>query len=124
MSAFLCDNSHITAIASYAASRSRSIGCSPDPKEIGKMLHAENVKSVNYRYSEKTRSTFKLCVWAQNHDFSTIQIIKAAACLHYQSCEHPEYNDSEAAKLVSAITNHAVTELPGYDAAAWEILKP
>jgi hypothetical protein len=128
MSAFLCNKSHITALAAYAAKRDRMLGCSPDPKVVGKMLHDENVKSFNYRYddryAEETRSPFKLCIWAQNHDFSTIQIIKAAGCLRYQSCEHPEYENSEAAKLVNAIIDQAVTELDGYETAAWEIQKP
>ena len=54
MSAFICNHSHVTALAVYAA-RNRLRGRT-DANQIGEMLHAENVLSVNYRYGEATSS--------------------------------------------------------------------
>ncbi len=123
MSAFICNNSHITALAVYAA-RNRILGCT-DANQIGEMLHAENVRSVNYRYDETTQPSFELCQWAAFHEFSLVQIVKAARCLAYQSCEHPGYPKSVAAKMVQAITaGHPSRDMPGYDEAEWEIRPP
>jgi hypothetical protein len=120
MSAFICNNSHITALAAYAA-RNRIAGHS-DAKAIGEILHAENVRSVNCRYGESTQPSFELCEWAAFQPFSLVQIVKAARCLDYQSCEHRGWPDSEAAKIVQAITaDHPSRDMPGYAEADWEI---
>jgi hypothetical protein len=122
LGAFICNNSHITALAVYAA-RNR-IGGHTDAKTIGEILHAENVKSVNYLYGESARPSFELSEWAAFHKFSEVQIVKAAHCLDYQSCEHPGWADSQALRIVQAIiANTKATEkdLPEYEAAEWEI---
>ena len=122
MSAFICNHSHVTALAVYAA-RLRILGWA-DPNPIGEMLHAENVASVNYRYGESTVSKFAMCEWAAFQPFSQVQILKAARCLRYQSCEHPGWQESDACKIVQAIISHAAHSLPGYEAAEWEITPP
>jgi hypothetical protein len=123
MSAFICNNSHITALATYAA-RNRIAGHT-DAKKIGDILHAENVASVNYRYGESTQPSFELCDRAAFHPFSLVQIVKAARCLDYQSCEHPGWQESESFKILQAITaGHPSRDMPGYDAAEWEITPP
>lgn len=123
MSAFICNNSHITALAVYAA-RNRIAG-HVDAKTIGDILHAENVRSVNYRYGESTRPSFEICEWAAFQPFSLVQIVKAARCLDYQSCEHREWPDSEAFRILQAITDGDPSrDMPGYDEAQWEITRP
>jgi hypothetical protein len=122
MSAFICNLSHVTALAVHAA-RNRLLGWA-DANQAGEMLHAENVKSVNYRYGEATSPRFALCAWAAFHPFSQVQIIKAAHCLRYQSCEHPGWEKSDACKLLEAIIGHDSTGLAGYDEAEWEITPP
>jgi hypothetical protein len=120
MSAFICNNSHVTALAVHAA-RNHILGRT-DANQIGEMLHAENVNSVNYRYGETTKPDFALCEWAAFHDFSPVQIVQAARCLRYQSCEHPGWEQSDACKLLEAIIGDDTTRnLPGYDEAEWEI---
>ena len=120
MSAFICNNSHVTALAVHAA-RNRILGWT-DANQIGEMLHAENVTSVNYRYGEATQPDFALCEWAAFHSFSRVQIVKAARCLEYQSCEHPGWEKSDACKLVRAIIGDDTSrDMPGYDEAEWEI---
>jgi hypothetical protein len=122
MSAFICNLSHITALAVHAA-RHHLLGYA-DAKQVGEMLHAENVASVNYRYSEATRPHFAICEWAAFHPFSRVQILKAAHCLHYQSCEHPGWKASDACKLLEEIIGEFTPDLPGYDDAQWEITPP
>ena len=57
--------------------------------------------------------------------FSQVQIIKAARCLDYQSCEHPGWEQSDACKLLQAIIGDDTSaHLPGYDEAEWEITPP
>jgi hypothetical protein len=123
MSAFICHLSHITALAVYAA-RHRILGFT-DANAIGELLHAENVESVNYRYGEHTLPRFAMCEWAAFQAFSEVQILKAARCLHYQSCEHPGWEESNACRIVEAIIGGEESySLPGYDEAAWEITPP
>lgn len=122
MSAFICNHSHITALAVHAA-RHR-IGGHTDPRAIGEILHAENVRSVNDRYGEATEPRFRLCEWAAFHPFPWVQIVKAARCLDYQSCEHPGWEGSEACRIVQAILSDTSRDLPGYDEAQWEITPP
>ena len=123
MSAFICNSSHITALAVYAA-RNRLHGRT-DANQIGVMLHAENVLSVNYRYGEATIPNFEICEGAAFHEFSQVQIIKAARCLDYQSCEHPGWQQSDACRLLQTIIgDDSSRNLPGYDEAEWEITPP
>lgn len=122
MSAFICRNLHITALAVYAA-RNRVAGHT-DARAVGEILLAENARSVNYRYGEANTPRFELCEWAAFHPFSRAQIVKAAACLDYQSCEHPGWEGSEAWKIVRAIAPGDASGLPGYDEAQWHITPP
>jgi len=41
--------------------------------------------------------------------------------LRYQSCEHPEFEDSLASKFIEAIISNAIPDLEGYDTAQWAI---
>lgn len=126
MSAFICNHSHITALAVHAA-RNRLLGYR-DANQVGEMLHAENVKSMNYRCHEATRPGFTICEWAAFHPFPQAQILKAAHCLRYQSCEHPGWERSPARQLLDEILGQYADEsadhLPGYDEAQWEIVPP
>lgn len=128
MSAFICNNTHVTALAVFAA-RNRIDG-QTDAKIVGQMLHAENVRSVNYRYGETTQPSFELCEWAAFHPFPKVQIVVAAQCLAYQSCEHPGWESSKACALLESITTHCLGQgqspdrMHGYDDAQWVITPP
>jgi hypothetical protein len=122
MSAFICNHSHVTALAVYAG-RHRLLGRT-SPNQIGDRLHAENVKSVNYRYGEATRPDFAMCEWAAFQAFSDAQILKAAECLRYQSCEHPGWKESDACRLLEAIIGRCSGPPSGYDEADWVITPP
>ena len=89
-------------------------------QEIGQKLVDENYRSVNYRYDESE----------EPHDFVSTPIakqlgpvdyIKACHCYMYQACETPDWEDTEAYAIVNALLKRSITNLPGYDDAAWEI---
>ncbi len=70
---------------------------------VGAMLLAENRRSVDHRYDEQE--------WEEPYLFHAL----------YQSCEHPDWPDSEAAAFCQALQSRSITCLPGYAAAPWEI---
>ncbi len=47
--------------------------------------------------------------------------IKVAQCYRYQSNEHPEWEASDANKIVEMVIDGAISKLPGYDAAPWGV---
>lgn len=122
MSAYIVDAAHITALAAYAGRHNIMRFAPCDVQQIGDILHAENVRSVNHRYpGDDAEPSFTPVAWAEWHIFTPIEIIKAADCLEYQSCEHPEWRDSEAADILRHIKARAIYELAGYREAAWHI---
>jgi len=130
MSAFICSNAHITALATYATKHGLT---KYSTQAVAKSLFAQNVASVNHRYDETNNVKFRMHKGASEYPFSPIQIIKAAQCLDYQSCELDDWQDSFECRLLGAITAHAldtigapitdcdVSKLAGYDNAQWEI---
>lgn len=96
------------------------------------LLHAENVRSVRYRYPDAPESELPGMhdesgallppgdFWPV-HNIDPVLVLKACDCYDYQACETPDYDETPAAALVRAIRRAAIAELPGYDAAPWEI---
>lgn len=123
MSAFLCDDAHISALAAYAASTDR-LGCRifPGPAiACAVLLREENERSMRARYGEEDYSPFEFNAYAASHvrQAPAIAIIKAAHCYAYQACEHDGWKDSDAKVVIDAIVARAVTEIPGYENAPW-----
>jgi hypothetical protein len=86
----------------------------------GQILWDENARSVNYRYKENDPAprysfTFRLSFTPP------VQIIKAAHCLDYQSCETDDWETTLAYKILQTIISAACHNLPGYDDAYWGI---
>ena len=136
MSAFIVNDYHINALLNYALNLHERIhvprlqieisGSISDEQlsAIGQILLDENYRSVNYRYAEKTKPhEFKF-----KRDYFThrkpVEILKACNCIDYQSCETDDYYQSKAAKIIDTIRAYAISNLPGYDTAAWEIRDP
>lgn len=71
-------------------------------KQIGQMLWDENHASINYRYSEDSSAPEyePEMIEAQLNDAI---LARQIACYGYQSCEHPEWETSEAYRLVSTL---------------------
>lgn len=138
MSCFICDDAHITALAAYAVHHRIAdvlrvpavIRCAnarrADAEVLALALRGENVASFNARYEGRHQDDIgdfeyqtNVATATRNGAFSPIQIIKAAQCFEYQACEHKGWTDSYARQVIENIIAHAITQLPGYDAAAW-----
>lgn len=146
MSAFVVSHDHIDALLSFAKDKRMNdrLGYFVTPSRfdtidwstIGRVLLAENERSVCHRYpdcvpgntpgkiGEETigyRFRYfepfihiqftKKCVW----------IIKACDCFDYQACETDNYDQTIAHKIIRSIRAEAVRCLPDYDAAPWGI---
>lgn len=99
--------------------------------EVGWMLLLENVRSVRHRYDtpedgdDLPGSTS--AYWREPYRWedpryrpTAAEALKAVACYEYQSCEHPEWESSEAAQFCEALRHALINALPGYEAAPWE----
>lgn len=98
----------------------RRLGADCSYDQIGQMLWSENEKSFNARYNE----TDKTCYYEVHketylHVFEPVQVIKSVKCYQYQSCEHSEWNDSEAKVFTDTLIDAAIRRLSGYDDALW-----
>jgi hypothetical protein len=149
MSAYIVDKEHVLYLVEAAMSRrigggsfywmwgnptqSAKLGTCDYERavEVANMLWRENIKSVSARYPNEssatlpgpkggafviTRADFEGVRWLQ---FDAVQVIKACDCFNYQSCEHGEWEASEAKGFVDALRSSAWHELPGYDGATW-----
>ena len=85
MSAFICSDRHIATIAHFAAN-----GDLETAQLIADNLKRENVRSVNYRYNEKTR--VKPCNISDYWKEANVNdLLCLVYCLDYQSEERPDY---------------------------------
>lgn len=137
MSAFVVPNSHITVLAVFIVQRNLCPGRSV--QEIGEILLNENIESIRFRYPDDRENYmgFEIDERAAFIRPTLVQIVKAANCLEYQSCEHDDYQQSEAyrmTKAVSALALHllsiaekhlwsedTVYNHPDYDRSAWVV---
>jgi hypothetical protein len=91
-----------------------------DASRIGAMLWAENVNSVNHRYTEDE--------WEDVYEYRrytgtlpAVQVLKAIDCYVYQSCEHDGWETSEAKQFCESLRHAYIGLLPGYSDAEWSI---
>ena len=118
MSAFVCSDKHLSAIVRWASINNLAVAGLE--QEAVELLHAENVKSVNYHYQKDEPAEGGVYL-IQDPVLSAVEVIKACDCLDYQSCEHSTWRESEACKLLERIKGNAISRLPGYDEAKWGI---
>jgi hypothetical protein len=82
--------------------------------ETGRMLWRENLKSVAYRYPDDgdgdrpgpdafRDSDVDSYTWAKTKLLNGAALYKTLACYTYQSCEHPDWADSEAQALTARL---------------------
>lgn len=134
MSAFVCNNDHIKAVALYWAIGDKySNGKRFDREEIQEIadtLFNENVRSVVHRYPDcgpddlpgpigNTVPIITIEEMLNPAVNDPVWILKMAICLEYQSCETDDWRDTRAFKLLGEIKDIAISNLPGYDAAPW-----
>ena len=119
---------------------------SPDTADVvGAMLWAENVRSVEHRYEHVAAGELpgtyvteapvegvepvELPEWIQSYQFARVrrlepvEILKAIDCYEYQSCEHEEWDESEAHTFCNELRMVTIGRLPGYDEAKWEFAR-
>lgn len=153
MSAFVCMPEHFRELALYAAQPVGSTGprvshvwlrsiAGPDvaelmtgndpsryPELLANILFLENVRSVRYRYPDGDLPgpvDMPECITIESFRRKVkkpVHILKMCHCLAYQCCETPDWQESTAYKLLQAIQECAICELPGYDAAPWEYIE-
>lgn len=137
MSAYIVSKATIDALVTFAAKHRASVapgilhydkinGVKTETK-LGRMLLEENERSVSHRYpNEETRRLQRPVDYdgAERYFFARrevepIVIVKLCDHLSYQSCEHPQWQESDACRILKAIRHAATLEIPGYDAAPW-----
>lgn len=120
MSAYICSDLHINTIVTWAV-ENHALPYGTTPETIAALLYSENVRSVNYRYNERTKRTgFGYCP-ASIDGITSVQIIKLCHCLDYQSCEHKQWERSKAKAFLRSVIDRATMKLPGYEQAKWSI---
>ena len=103
-----------------------------NPDLIGSMLWQENVMSVVHRYPNSLNdlpgpvdfdAEMVLTYTSERpaRMLTATEALKAIDGYEYQSCEHPEWKDSQARAFCDALRRRLISTLPGYDEAAWEI---
>ncbi len=108
MSAFICSDLQFKIVSSFAAD---ALGACP--VTVANELKRENVKSVNFRYKEKTRLIkFTEKDFSDNEfvgRYSYADIVALCDCIYYQSCERPsdEWYASVGFSFLKMIQCHA-----------------
>jgi hypothetical protein len=134
MSAYIVSNTHINALVTFAIdarvsfyfANERTEITARNAAEIGRALMDENVRSVATRYrsgitrEEQTAGNDYLFK-RFNTPLTPVEAIKACHNLSYQSCETDDWEATKAHRILDAIQDKAVTQLPGYEKAPWGI---
>lgn len=120
MSAFTVTKQHIDAIVTPVVQSRMYNGFinGADAQEIGNILWNQNYRSVNYRYHDNQESPK---YYFKQNVVSPVQVLKLISCLDYQSCETPDWEQTQAFKLLDEIKSIVINSLPGYAEAKWSI---
>ena len=104
MNTFICSDKHIaTLVIGINLLRYR-----PLPQETlqehANLLKRENIRSVNYRYGERTKITpvkFEVDPEVVATTFTAADLSQLARCLDYQSCERPDWETRLAYHMIN-----------------------
>ena len=145
MSAFMCSDEHVNRILDAARVADhgrhdlihylRDLPGDSLPQRLtslGRMLHAENVRSMTARYgrsitpneSREYREQVEGFVFVpggeRQQDTTPVEGLKLLASWRYQSCEHPaDTRHAETWDLLGVLERTLIGALPGYAAADW-----
>ena len=141
MSAYIEDKAHIDALVTLARWgpervpdndwRSLVGGQDAETGRVGQMLADENIKSVQYRYDGEALDTLPGPIdksdllhyhYVPGRRLTAVEGLKALHGYEYQSCEHPDWEESEAYRWVERLHDALIRFLPGYaEADTWSI---
>lgn len=138
MSAYLCDDKHITQLAAYlCAGRTTNLGWiaqrvgypnDTQPKahelatHIANIMLAENYRSLDSRYGDNDEPhTVEVGVHLPMHMYAVDagKIAKSVRCYEYQSCESSDWEDTIAHRICRMIYMTALERIPSYEDAEW-----
>lgn len=103
--------------------------------QVGRMLWAENLASINARYTDTIEhpencpgpNDFNGIETVADYTFKRtprippVAILKAINCYEYQTCEHEGWPTSQAKAFCDSLTASVINSLPGYDESPWGI---
>lgn len=139
MSCFVVSDFHINALVSWAESQRLDLDYSP--AVAAELLAVANRRAYSERYRGETSDPFGGYRREDIGEAVPVEILKACRCLEYQASDWGAWDASEAARVLRIIEEAAMRELaevygrpavhdnggrnlPGYDAAAWELRDP
>lgn len=138
MSAYLVSHYHLNCLVAW--SRAKRIVFYPNgtrageldsriddhAHRIGDLLRLANEESVNQRYRlDDLAPPFRFKPDAAAARLPALVILKACACLDYQSCEFDGWQSSPARRILQRIQHFAIGCLPGFDTCpGWELQPP
>ena len=138
MSCFIVSDYHIRALVSWAELHNVELGFSP--VVAAELLAAANRKAFAERYRgaySEDSPAFGGFQAVDIIEMLPVEVLKAARCLNYQASDWAAWEGSTAAGVLHAIERAALAQLeelhgravdpqnlPGYDAAAWELIDP
>jgi hypothetical protein len=129
MSAFICsDEQFVRTVLGWAKHTAKHAGFNEEElAEMANTLKKENVRSVNWRYNEKTRAgkvRFPDVTLEEFEPASIEQVVQWLRCLDYQSCEHPDYEKSKAYVINVSMQRDLLMMMVGdrrFDSCRWII---
>jgi|GEM_PF-3246102 len=108
MSAWMCNNSTISAVAyAIVEERLHTAGGFVAVSDVHESLVFENIRSLKHRYGDRADGMIEeydhvtaaeALPALEPHDIRSL-----ANCLYYQSCEHPEYESSPGCEVTKAL---------------------
>ncbi len=135
MSAFVVDQEHIDELVSAAIDLEIRTRLATDrtcqqvnhenANDFGRMLWAENVRSVVHRYrlsGTAEAAEYESAVEAYCFTWRPVSPGRAAkrlTCFEYQACECEDWEESLAYDFGSRMARALITKLPGYAQAPW-----
>ena len=121
MSAYIVSKDHVAIFVVGVNLKRHNRLETPDLLKQAKLLMRENVRSVNWRYGETSRSpaiTINEQHEAQAKVLSTEDLIMLGRCLIYQSCETEDYETTKAAGLLRELLLEVYEERFGAQVSA------
>lgn len=82
-------------------------------------LRAENDRSLRFRYPKDPSDPSITPTQIAPEAVDPVTALKLLAGYEYQSCEHPDWDSSDAKRWCDALRHALICALPGYDDAPW-----